>query len=209
MTQPSQSAPGHRVALLGAVLFGTGMVGANTLVQLGAPGGALGAAAPAGSLRLAAVATAAAGLGVLLLTAAAATQMPAGWSRLTSTAAAGAAASALFLLAGLRYAAPELIAPSTEGSGMAAATTACAFAAFVALGSALLVSPGPPGAVQGLGRAAGACCAAGPLLASLVALADEGASHGLAVASTALGVLLVTGWGLGLAVALRSAQPAP
>lgn len=209
MTQPSPSHAEHRIALLGSGLFGPGMVGATTLVQLGGTGGAPDTGTTAGSLRLAAVATAAAGLGVLLLAAAAASQTPGNSSRRASTSAAGAAAGALFLLAGLRYAAPEPISPGTDAAGLAAATTACAFAAFLAMGLAVLISPGPPGAVRGLGRAAGACCAGGPLLAGVVSIADEGASHGLAVASTALGVLLVTGWGLGLALALRRGQPAP
>lgn len=197
------------MALFGAVLFGPGMVAATTLAQLADRGDPLGGGTPSASLRLAAVATAAAGVGVVLLAGASAGQAPGRSLRLAATSAAGAAASALFLLAGLRYAAPELVGSGAYASPLAGATTACAFAAFLALGVAVLLSPGPPGIARGLGRAAGACCAGGPLLASVVSVADEGAGHGLAVAATALGVLLVTGWGLGLAVDLRRGQQAP
>lgn len=209
MTRPHERTPGTALALAGAVLFGAGMVGGNALVQLSTTGGSQlreRITAP-GGYRLSAVAAAAAAVGVLLVVAAAVQVVTTTAARFVATAAAGAAGAALLLLAGLRYAAPELV-DDTSGAAISpvfsALMSAGAFAAFVALGLALLAAPGPAGSVRMLGRAAGGCCLLGPLLAAVVSAADPGAGYGVALASTALAVLLVAGWGLSLAVALRA-----
>ncbi len=192
------------------------MVGGNALVQLSTSGSddvrRVGATVTdAGTYRLSAVATALCAAGVLLLLSAARPirSRDAGDDAASTVAfAAGAAAcAALLVLAGLRYAGPD-VAPAPDGSEadlLTAMASACSFAAFVALGLALLARPGPDGAVRVLGRVAGACCALGPLAAAAVGAADDGAGYGVALASTSVGVLLVTGWGLSLAV--RGRQP--
>ena len=198
--------PAARWAAVGAVLLGGGLVAGTALVRVSVTGAVsdLGQIGDPATYRLAAVATVAAAVGVLLLVAVAAGSAH-GLARTVALAAAGSAAAALLLLSGVRYAAPDLARdlPDVAPALTAGATSACAFAAFVALGLGVVAAPGPTGSVRGLGRAAGACCVLGPTAAALVAAADAGAGYGLALASTAIGVLLVTLWGLALALALR------
>lgn len=192
-------------AVLGALLFGGGLVGGNALVRIASVSGAddVTQLSDPGTYRLSAVATVAAACGVLLLSSAAARAggAAAGDTGRGATASGGVAAAALLLMAGVRYAAPDLAqdAPDVAVAVTTAATSACAFAAFVAIGVALLVAPGPAGSVRVLGRAAGGCCLAGPLVAAVVSALDAGAGYGVALTSTGLGVLLVTAWGLALA----------
>lgn len=210
MAPPYRRPSGRGLALLATALFGGGMLGGNALVQRSTtPSDGATAVAEtvtaAGTYRLSAVATSLAALGVLFLLAAARPRPPdddaTGGADTVAVGAGGAAFVALLLLAGLRYAGPDLTSPGgADADVLAAVSSACSFAAFVALGTALLARPGPHGAVRVLGRVAGACCALGPVLAATVAAADAGAAYGVALASTAVGVLLVSGWGLSLAV---------
>lgn len=215
MAPPPRRPVGGGLALVATALFGGGMLGGNALVLASSAtaDGALRAGAAvtgAGTYRLSAIATALSAAGVLLLVAAArptsndVPQQEIGGAAggTVAVAAAGAAGAALLLLAGLRYAGPD-VAPTADGSEadlLAAMASACSFAAFVALGIALIARPGPAGAVRVLGRVAGACCALGPLAAAAAGAADTGAGYGVALASTAVGVLLVVGWGASLAV---------
>lgn len=193
-------------AAAGAVLLGGGLVGGTALVRASANGavGDLEQIGDPATYRFAALATAAAAMGVLLLVGVSAGSAH-GLARTVATAAAGSAATALLLLAGVRYAAPDLAAdlPDVTPALTTGATSACAFAAFVALGLGVAAAPGPTGSVRLLGRAAGGCCVLGPTAAALVGVGDAGAGYGLALASTAIGVLLVTAWGLALALVLR------
>ncbi len=193
-------------AATGALLLGGGLVGGTALVRASVDGavGDLEQIGDPATYRLAAVATVAAAVGALLLLGVSAGSAR-GLARAVATAAAGSAATALLLLAGVRYAAPDLAVdlPDVAPALTTGATSACAFAAFVALGLGVVAAPGPTGSVRVLGRAAGGCCVLGPTAAALVGARDAGAGYGLALASTAIGVLLVTAWGLTLAVSLR------
>lgn len=198
--------PSARWAVVGAVLLGGGLVGGTGLVRVSVTGtvGDVERITDPATYRLAAVATVTAAVGVLLLVAVAA-RCAEGAARSLAVGAGGAAAGALLLMAGVRYAAPDLARdlPDVAAALTTGATSACAFAAFVALGVAVIAAAGPTPSVRGLGRAAGACCVLGPTAAALVAAVDAGAGYGLALASTAIGVLLVTAWGLALALSLR------
>lgn len=194
------------VAAAGALLLSGGLVGGTALVRASVSG-ALGDLEQVGdpaTYRLAAVATVAAAVGVLFLVGVSAGYAT-GPARTVATASTGSAAAALLLLAGVRYAAPDLAAdlPDVAPALVTGATSACAFAAFVALGLGVVAAPGPTGSVRLLGRGAGWCCLLGPTAAALVGAADPGAGYGLALASTAIGVLLVTAWGLALALSLH------
>ncbi len=193
-------------AAAGTVLLAGGLVGGTALLRVPGSGavGDLEQVSDPTAYRLAAVLTVAAAVGVLLLVTVAG-RCADGAARSVATGGAGAAAAALLLLAGARYAAPDLTGdlPDVAPALLAGATSACAFAAFVALGVAVVAAPGATPSVRGLGRAAGACCVLGPTAAALVAATDAGAGYGLALASTAIGVLLVAAWGLALARSLR------
>ena len=198
--------PSARWAAVGAVLLGGGLVGGTALLRASGTGavGDLEQVGDPATYRLAAAATVAAAVGVLLLVSVAG-RCAQGVARSVATAGAGSAAAALLLLAGARYAAPDLARdlPDVAPALLRGVPSACAFAAFVALGVGVVAAPGPTPSVRGLGRAAGACCLVGPTAAAIVGAKDPGAGYGLALASTAIGVLLVTFWGLALALSLR------